>query len=212
MPTPISFSDYAGLKDAIAQWMNRPDLEYAIPSFIALNEAAIRRKLRDTTDRATITIAAESTPIPANVTELRSLRLISNTPALDRAFTIATPEILDDFRARLSNVAGRPRFGCVVGGNLIVVPTPDQSYDADITFYSTLVPLSDAAPVNDLLTNSPDVYLWGSLAQAESFMEHDERIGLWIGAFGTALDELEKARSNREYGPSIKRARLPMVF
>jgi len=207
-------TDYTSLQTAIMSWLARTDAVTTaqVPTFIALAESAIRRVLRDDTGRATITISQESTPLPAYVGEIRSLRVITGLPDRNVPIIVTTTEIMSDFRARSSNVAGTPRYAAVVGGNLLVVPQPDAAYDCDMTYFTTLPSLSATNPTNTVLLNSPDVYLYGSLAHAEGFLEHDERIPQWKSAFDSALQELEAARQGREYGPSRQRAGLPRVF
>jgi len=54
---------------------------------------------------------------------------------------------------------------------------------------------------NWLLTNHPDVYLFGSLANAMPFMKNDKRISVWAGAFQEAMDSLnEVAERGRDMG------------
>lgn len=207
-------TDYATLQTAIADWVARDDAETlaAIPLWIALAEARITRKLRDTTLRATITIADESTPIPADVGELRSVRLSTGSGWLDTSLMIGTPEILDDYRARSSNVSGRPRIVAILGGDIISVPAPDSVYSADITYYQKLIPLSATNTTNVVLTMAPDAYLYGALVAGEGFLEHDERMTIWKAQFEEAIDELNAARSNREYGAGTAPARMRRVF
>lgn len=207
-------TDYNSLVTAIGAWLNRSDsvVTAQIPTFIALAEAAIRRELRDDTGRATITISQESTLLPTYVAEIRSLHLWSGLPEHGRPIVVTTTEILSDFRAGFSNVSGLPQYAAVVGGNLLVVPTPDQAYDCDMTYFSTLLALSPTNATNTVLDTSPDVYLYGALVHAEGFMEHDERMPLWKAGFDEALAKLENARQRREYGPSRTRAGLPRVF
>ena len=210
----MSITDYASLQTAIMSWLARTDAATTaqVPTFIALAEAAIRRELRDDTGRATITISAESTPLPSYVTEIRSLRVISGLPTNAVPIIVTTTEILSDVRARSANTSGIPRYAAVVGSNLLVVPQPDAAYDCDMTYFNALVPLSNTNTSNTILANNPDVYLYGSLAHAEGFLEHDDRIPQWKAAFDDALAKLDTARQRREYGPSRQRAGLPTVF
>ncbi len=210
----LSFSDYPSLIAAVQGWLARDDAMTlaAIPAMIKLAESAISRKLRNSTLRATITIAGESTQIPADVAELRSIRLVSGTPSWDYPMMIGTPEMLDDYRARSSDTASRPRIAAIVGTQILVAPPPDVAYDADITYFEKLVPLSVSNPTNSVLADSPDVYLYGTLAAAETFLEHDDRVQLWGALFTSSLDDIFTARQSREYGASLAPARLPVVF
>lgn len=50
---------------------------------------------------------------------------------------------------------------------------------------------NEATGKNWLLTNYPDVYLYGALAESEMFMVDDKRVAGWKGLFEQALGELE---------------------
>lgn len=209
----MALDTYANLQASVAAWLNRSDLAGAIPDFITLAEAQIKRRLRNWTVRNTaFAINAESTALPADCAELRSIRLVSGHPHLDTAIQITTPETLADRRAGLHGTPGRPRFASIINGQLVVAPTPDTAYTADIVYFSSLTPLSGTNATNAVLTAAPDLYLFGALKEAEPYMEHDERVPLWTAKFEAALTELDMQRERQEFGASLRPVRLPVVF
>jgi len=214
----VAIVDYASLQTTVAQFMNRGDLltipagntTNPIQDGITLCEAKIQRKLRRVTVRATITLGAEQCQLPSDCKELRSIRLITGDPTNDSDITIVTPTTLADYRAMYADVAGRPRYASVIsGGNIILVPPPDSTYTADITYYQFLVPLSATNTTNLIFTESPDLYLYGTLAEMETYMEHDERLPLWQQRFQDALDDLEIVKEREELGAGTRLPRLP---
>ena len=50
---------------------------------------------------------------------------------------------------------------------------------------------SDAATTNDMLTNNPDIYLYGVLLEAEPFLMNDQRVQLWAMAFRQAIGDVQ---------------------
>jgi hypothetical protein len=42
----MSISTYAELQDGIKAWLNAPEIDQSIPSFIALTEARLQREIR----------------------------------------------------------------------------------------------------------------------------------------------------------------------
>lgn len=209
----MALANYSDLQAAVGAWLAREDLTDRIPDFITLAESQIKRRLRNwTVLKSDFVIDAEKVDLPADCAELRSIRLVTGFASLDTAVNITTPEQLADHRAAVANVPGRPYYAAVVGTQLIVAPTPDSSYTAELVYYSKLTPLSDAAPVNTVLTDAPDLYLFGALKEAEPYLEHDERIPVWTAKFETALNELDIQRERREYGASFRPVRLPTVF
>jgi hypothetical protein len=208
----MALDTYANLGAAVADWLNRTDLSVPILDFITLAEAKIRRQVRRKTVRATMTISSESTALPVDLAELRSAYPMTGSVALDQPLVQGTPEILATIRASANGVAGRPQAVAVIDDQLVVAPVPDQTYTLQITYYQTLAPLSMANPSNSILAEAPDIYLYGALAEAEPYLEHDERIATWKGLYNDAVTDLNNVREKEESTMSWKRARLPVVF
>jgi len=210
----MALDTYAHLQTAVADWLNRTDLTTQIVDFIQLAESEISRRLRRTSVRTTITITARDTVMPADCLELRSIYLQSGEPYKDLPIQIVSPEMLAEARARRANTAYRPQYASLVGTHMIVAPDPDQNYTAEVIYFQSLTPLTGGSSTgaNSILTNSPDVYLYGSLLQAEPFLEHDERIAVWQSKFDNAINQLNDVRDREEYNASIRPIRLPVVF
>lgn len=208
----MALTTYTELKAALADWLNRTDLTSQIPDFITLAEAEMKRRLRRSTTRTTLSISANETTAPSDMAELRSAYLESASPSQDLPLRLCTPEMLAERRARSSDVAGRPTDIMYTAGKIIVEPTPDTTYTARITYFTQLTALSSSVASNTVLSEAPDAYLYGSLLQAEPFLEHDTRVPLWQAKFDNAINQLNTWRENEEYGASIKDVRLPRVF
>lgn len=208
----MSLDTYSNLQTEIADWLARTDLTARIPTFITLAEVEIKRRLRRTSVAGTLTVSAETVAIPVAIAELRSISLVSSSPSLDYPIRICTPEMLAERKARNAGIAGRPTDMAVMGSNFVFSPAPDQSYTANIFYFSSLTPLSGSVATNTVLIEAPDAYLFGALLQAEPFLEHDERMATWQGKFDNAIDQLNNVRDREEYAASIRDVRLPRVF
>lgn len=208
----MSFSTYTDLKASIADWLNRSDLTSQIPDFITLAEVEIKRRLRRTSTRTTLSITAEANALPADAAELRSIYLESASAYQDVPLRICTPEMFAERRARNAAVVGRPTDIMVLGSTLYVAPAPDQTYTARIIYFTSLTPLSGSVSTNTVLTEAPDAYLFGALWQAEYFLEHDERAAGWKSKFDAAIDQLNDSREREEYAASLSDIRLPVVL
>jgi hypothetical protein len=207
----MALTNYATLSLAIADWLNRSDLTVVIPDFISLCEAEMKRRLRRTSVLDTITIDDESVTPPADMAELRSIRLVSDLPSLDLPMRLMTPEMLAERKARTAGVAGRPDAVAYIAGELVFAPEPDQDYTAEIVYFQQLTPLT-GVETNPILDEAPDAYLYGSLLQAEPYLEHDDRIPVWREKFDAAIEQLNRVRSDEEHNASLSSARLPTVF
>jgi hypothetical protein len=208
---PMDLSSYTGLQAAIADFLARDDLTAQIPGFIALAEAKAKREVRRKTVRTTLVASTESTALPADCAELRSIYPLTGSPSRDRPLYLSTPEGLAEVRARRAGVSGRPQLFAIIDGSLVLAPTPDQAYTLQISYYQKLVPLATASP-NPLLTEAPDIYLYGALAEAAPYLEHDERLPVWKTLFNEAVESLDKAREREETNASYRPAGLPVVF
>jgi hypothetical protein len=62
---------------------------------------------------------------------------------------------------------------------------------------------------NLLLTEHPDIYVFGSLMQAETFLKNDPRLATWTALYQNAKDRLHEAdrRAERSPGPLTVRSR-----
>ena len=71
--------------------------------------------------------------------------------------------------------------------------------------------------VQDMLTklfNQNDIYLFGTLVQAEPFLMNDERIGVWGALLGKGIEELRVSdqRSQTESGTIVMRAKRNLDY
>jgi hypothetical protein len=203
----MAISTYTELKTAVANWLGRSDLTDRIPEFITLAEAAIARLLRKQVTRAALTLNSDAVSLPAGATELRSVRL--NTDTRKYPLYLTTPEGLASVRRVGSGV---PNYAAVLDGVLLLDIDPDADYTAEISYFDTLTALSTGSPTNSTLTGSPDIYLFGALKEAEPYLEHDERVALWEAKFQKAIDDENNARERAELGGAPMVMRLPVVF
>lgn len=208
----MAFTNYTELQAEVADFLDRDDLTDKIPSFIALGEVEIMRRLQITTERATdFEVDAYSEAIPAGVLLVRSIRPVTSSPHLDLPLTLVTPEEIGERVASAAGVAGRPRFWAVVGDNILFAPAPNDTYTMEMLFYPAVGGLA-AIGSNALLLAAPDAYLYGAMLAAEQYLENDERVALWRTNFDRAIDQLEALRDRKDFSGSPKRARLPVVF
>lgn len=204
----MSLDTYTALKASVADWLNRTDLTTQIPDFITLAESEMKRRLRRSSTRTTISLTAEETSLPSDCAEVRSLVLESGSPSADMPLRRATPEMLAERKARNAGGTGRPDSYTHVAGKLVVAPAPDATYTARILYFTQLTPLSGSVATNTILTESPDVYLFGSLMMAAPYLEHDERVAVWKQKFDAAIDQMNEVRDREEFEGGIGDVRI----
>lgn len=209
----MSLDTYTNLKLELADWLNRTDLTAVIDTFIDLAEAKMKRDIRKwTVYSAGYSVSAARVAAPADCSVLRSIRLITGSPTQDKPLRVCTIEMLNERKARNAGATGRPTDYALVDGFLYFAPEPDQTYTAEVFYFSTLTPLSVSVASNSVLSEAPDIYLYGALAEAEPYLEHDDRAPMWKGKYDEAVARLNAKRDEDEFNASLDAIRLPVVF
>ena len=72
-------------------------------------------------------------------------------------------------------------------------------------FYKKISALSVSNPTETMLTENPDIYLYGALLEAEPFIMNDERVPLWMQGFSQAVADLqEQDNKDRHSGSALR--------
>ena len=201
----MAISTFAELKTAAANWLDRSDLTDRIPEFIVLAEARFNRILR-IRDMETVSTAISTTggtreySLPTGFVQMKEFHLTTD-PLTPLAYI--TPEMMTRLWAGSSS--GKPEVFTVIADNVRLGPSPDAVYTTSMLYYKTFTALSDDATTNDMLTNNPDVYLYGTLLEAEPFIMNDERVQLWATAFKQAIDDIQNQdNKDRHSGSQLR--------
>jgi|TARA_R110000824_G_scaffold235883_1_gene424649 hypothetical protein len=194
----MAISTYAELQTATANWLDRTDLTARVPEFIDLTESTFNRTIRNhrmITKNDSYSLDSRYVNLPADTLEVIRI-VVDVSPQITLEYL--TPEEIAERRS--SNSTGRPVYFTVIGGStnqIELLPSPDSTYTSSIVYYTKIPALSDSATTNWLLTNHPDIYLFGTLVEAEPYLKNDERMPMWSARLSKALEEL-KLQGERE--------------
>tara|TARA_R110000787_G_scaffold24724_1_gene69849 strand:+ start:359 stop:982 length:624 start_codon:yes stop_codon:yes gene_type:complete len=191
----MALTTYSELQATIGDFLNRSDLTSVIPTFVSLAESYINRDIRhwQMENRATTTIDSRYATRPSDWVETIRFQITSgNTSAL----SLLSQKAMSDKRQSSENVAGTPKFYCHSEGQFEVFPTPDDSYPAELLYYQQIPALSDTNTSNWLLTQSPDVYLYGALLHSAPYLADDARSQSWAALYGAAVSALNLNSQN----------------
>jgi len=194
----MSISDYASLKIAISNFLARSDLDDQIPNFIQLAEARMSRELetREQEKRATATLTSgdEYIALPTDMREIREVKLNTNP---NRVLTYHSPTSLDSTYSGTGT--GVPQGFSIVGKEMKLRPIPDSGYTAEIVYIGGLASISDVSTPT-LFLRSPDLYLYGALAEAYAYLLDEQRAAQYDQKFTRGIEEVRRDEGRAHYG------------
>ena len=200
----MAIGTYSELQTAVANWLDRDDLTDRITEFIALTEARMNRILRlaimlnvDVSNlggAATLVSGTRDYALPSGYLQMLDFHLRTDPIT---TLSYITPENMNSMWA--GSQVGKPVAYTIFSDNssgtpikkVKLGPSPDSAYDYSMMFYKKIDALSITNTTEQMLTNNPDVYLYGALMEAEPFLMNDARIQLWATAFGEAVNNLQ---------------------
>jgi len=200
----MAISNYTELKTAVANWLDRDDLTERIPEFIALAEARFNRVLRlrsmETKETASTVAGQRNLALPASYIQMRNFQV--NTSPLT-TLSYVTPEIYD--RVWGGSTTGTPKFYTILANEVSFGPIPASVQEVEMLFYKKFDNLSVTTTTNWLITNAPDIYLYGTMLEAEPFIMNDERVPLWAQALQQGISDLqEQDNKDRHSGSALR--------
>lgn len=199
----MSLSTYSELKISVANYLNRSDLTDVIPDFITLTENRLNRELRVRANmvRATTTTTSGTAfyDLPSDLIELRNITY--DTSSSSYALTYLSPE--SSSREYGSTGNGFPRAYTNLGKNIKLAPTPDGAYTININYFQKLNSLSDSVTSNDVLTEFPDLYLFGSCMEGAIYLNDTEQTQRFASIFQATLDEVKRSEEAARYSGTV---------
>ena len=200
----MALTTYTELQTDIANWLNKDNLTSYIPSFIRLAEADFSRRLRIRTmeKTATDTFSAATLDLSSVLTRYSEIKLVTVQNASEYWIqNFVSPQQF--FQLYNDTTTGQPRDYTTIGDTLQFGPAPDSSYTWTIWYYQRVEDLATAS-TNDVLTNHPDIYLYGSLVAAEPFIKNDARLATWKLLYETSLSQANEENVKRYLGGTSK--------
>ena len=199
----MTITNFGTLKTAIADTLNRDDLTSVIPSFVRLAEAQLNRKIRSHRQitRASLTINTQFEALPADW--LETIRITMDANPI-RVLTQMSMDDLTRYRTATDNSTDAPVYFAHNGTDIELFPTPSTSFTSEITYYAKITSLSADGDTNWLLTNHPDLYLYGALVHTAPYLREDPRIAVWAGLLAQGMTEIEDESNAARFGSPLR--------
>jgi hypothetical protein len=173
----MAITTYSELQTAVTSYLDADNLAASVPDFIGLAENEFARVLRQPEQETRLilpTVAGnERVALPADFAGVKEIALL--TDPVEALEGMSIDALYRNFGRSFTS---RPRGYAIAGGDLWLGPAPDAAYDLQLVYWAKLTPLSVSAPSNWLLAAHPDLYLFGSLMQAEFYGWNDARLPL----------------------------------
>lgn len=194
--------DYAELLSAIESWTGDTFDANQRKQFVALAEAEFNRRLRtlDMEARAVATLSGDYLALPDDFLKLRAIQ-IGNI-----LLEPVTPQFIRERKAW----SGEPRYYAITDGQIQFFPVPNDDYDVEIIYFRTIPVLSDTNTTNWLIESHPDLYLFRSLAFAETFGWNDTRAAGFGVAAQAIMEQISEQEKSRRVGAQPVRMSRPL--
>jgi hypothetical protein len=210
--TSEQITDYASLQTQIENVLNRDDIDADAPLLIQLAEQALARdeRCRKLQYKGTFSIAAEGDSLPADYDHLEDW--YHDGPTYYGPIEIVPANVLPIYNAKYGG-SGVPRVAAVIEGAVYYGPSTDGAYSTTMSYWRKILPLSTTQTTNWLLLDSPDIYLFAALAEAEPFLKNDSRVALWQSKLERALEMLDSETKRKQFsGKMVRRIRPRRVI
>lgn len=202
----MAITTYAELQTAIGTFLDRTDMVAIAPTFIAMAEAQINRRLmkdgpvREMMGRSDATINAEYIAVPSDFLGAKAIYLAPNYLPLD----FVSPEEIVQRKTLYPNESGDPQVFTVVGGQFQFWPWGGTgSFSGELTYWKRIPALTDTNTSNWLLVGHPDIYLYTSLIQSAPYLKDDARISVWASLAQTGLADMVEADRQARSAPHL---------
>lgn len=195
----MALVNYDDLVKSIVNWSHRKNIGTLIPDFIQLAETEMynnegwQLETRDMELVSTASTSGRYLALPPGFEKARSIQLETGNGLQDVKFQ--APEQL------IRQVAtGLPRFFSVIGSEIEFDRVPDTAYTIQIQYYKKPDPLTVTNQTNSVMTNHPNIYLFGALHQAFMYLEDTEQMTKYFAKMQSVIRGANKAAKKARYG------------
>ncbi len=205
----MSIALYSELQTAIANLINRDDLTSRIPEWVAAAETRIHYgsmeapyqsdplRIRAMEESVYTTISDGSVQLPTRFLQARRLYTAGDN---GRKLNFLDP---DEFWNRYTRTtSGVPVHFSLEGENLLIGPTPNGSYTAELLYYEAFAALSASTDTNWLLQNAPYAYVHGAAIEGFRYLRNFTAMGDSHSAFCGIVNALNLSDRRDRYSGS----------
>lgn len=210
----MAIDSYANLQTAVLNWMGRPAdpiLLPRAPDWITLYESRANRelRLRAMEVRIDAAISGEYIALPPDFLQMRNFQI--NGTDKTEPLEMVAPEFID----RLGVVtADTPKRFAIVADEIQLSPRPNASMTAEMVYWAKIAALSgeEGSTTNHLLTNHPELYLFGTLVEGSADIGDDEAFAKWEARYQVAVQKVQQADDAAKWSGATMVRRIPGII
>jgi len=183
----MALNNYANLKTSVAEWSKRSDLTALLDDYLDLCEVQIyenqseplriRSMMQSSIGATSASVRTQALPTGYLESRRYDFEISGQRPTIDYV-TPASMVIRDG--------SGVPQVYTVTD-QIEYDIQPDLVYVTNLDYYGKLTALSSSNTTNDILTNHPNIYLYGCLMVLYQFTENDQQSIKYQSLFWQAI-------------------------
>ena len=196
----MSLANYTELKQEIIDWSHRGDIDLKVETFIKMAEQEMYAnpdevlRVRGQETRSTATTDGQYLALPDDFQSIRSLLLTTSGGNVELIMKAPAQLITEP-------TTGQPCFFTVTS-QIEFDRIPDSNYGVIIQYYAVPAALSDTNATNAILTNFPNIYLFGALSAANTYADNNEEAAINYSSFIRSIKGANKKDKQGRYGPA----------
>ena len=197
-----AITSYQSLKTSIESYFKRDDATSQLDQFIdgAEQEMWEYLRVREMEARATASTSTSErfVALPSDYISLRQLQITID----DELYELEQKPLS---AMRIYDTAGIPAQYAITS-QIEFNRKSDQAYTLEIDYYQELTALSSSNTTNDILTNYPLIYLYGSLKHAFLWGREYQNADYWDVKFRQQIAAANRKSRKGRYGPAPSKA------
>lgn len=198
----MALNNFANLKASIKQRSQRDDVsdadlnDYVLQAESEFHTAGLRVRAMEALSSVSASTSDRFLALPTGFLSMRAVSLVLSSGNEDVKYM--PPELM-----AVDGTSGKPKFFTVTT-RIEFDKVPDDTYTVEMRYIGRITALSDAAPTNTILTDAPNVYLFGSLWALFQEKQDIELAEYYYSKFINAINGYNRTDNRGRYGPAPK--------
>lgn len=194
---------YNSLLQDVESYAERHDAEFVsqIPRLVMMAENSIASKVRGLGMQR---VASSSMGAGDSVLEKPTRWRESISMSIETGVGVKTIYMRTyEFCRRVSPAKGfqsQPRYYADYDAeHFLIVPSPDTAYPFELLYYERPQPLADSNQTNWTTRYAPQLLLYATLLEAQSFLKNDQKLQVFQARYAEAVADIEAEAKRRTF-------------